>query len=118
MSLLLLLLSPAYPLLLLLLSTWCCCCCVAAVPGGIAGTAVSSGLQPLQSRQGQLLLHIAYRKLRKIFELKTVIQNFFGHYFRKLSALFFLFKPENIYCPRIFLFSVGNVGKRLKKWWM
>jgi hypothetical protein len=76
MSLLLLLLSPAY---LLLLSTWCCCCCcVAAVPGGVAGPAVSSGLQPSQSRQGQLLLNIAYRELmRFIYYLKIVIINFF-----------------------------------------
>jgi hypothetical protein len=71
MSLLLLLLSPAYPLLLLL-STWCCCW--AAVPG--AGPAVSSGLQPSQPRQGQLLLY-KQRTEKDYFLLKIVILNFF-----------------------------------------
>jgi hypothetical protein len=80
MSLLLLLLSPAYPLLLL--STWCCCCCcVAAVPGGGAGTAVSSGLQPSQPRKGQLLLTTVYRERTEEIYLKIVILNFFWKLF-------------------------------------
>jgi hypothetical protein len=73
MSLLLLLLSHAY-LLLLLLSTWCCCCCCwAAVPGGVAGQAVSSGLQP---RQGQLLLYI-----QKTEEVYLLFKNFHSKFF-------------------------------------
>jgi hypothetical protein len=104
MSLLLLLLSPAYPLLLLLLSTWCCCCCCwAAVPGGVAGTAVSTGLQPSQPRQGQLLFNIVYRELRRfIYYLKIVILNFFDLILTNLQSFSCIFKPENIHYPRIF----------------